>query len=87
VQNSDFFLNQDVSIGSGLMRQLAQYKQAVKAGAANAEELKAALPHGVLGQTWNTAVYNNRWKHIEGHLFDYQLADGVFGTEFKFNKF
>jgi hypothetical protein len=87
VQNSDFFLNQEVSIGSGLMRKISAYKQALRAGDANTAELKAALPHGILGQTWNTVTYDNRWKHIEGHLFEYQLSDGVFGNDFKYNKF
>jgi len=87
IQNSDMFLNQDVSIGSGLMSQIAAYKKAMKNGDANAEELKAALPHGILGQSWNTATYANRWKHIEGQLFDYQVSDGLLGEEFKYNKF
>jgi len=87
IQNSDYFLNQDVSIGSGLLAQIGAYKQAAKAGAANAAELKAALPHGVLGQTWSTQMYANRWKHIEGQLFDYEVADGVMGEEFKYNRF
>jgi len=87
VQNSDFFLNQAVSIGSDLMQQISEYKRAVKSGAANVQQLKAVLPHGVLGQTWNTQTYQNRWKHIEGQLFDYQLADGLNGVEFKHNRF
>lgn len=87
IQNSDYFLNQDVSIGSGLLAQIGAYKQAAKAGAANAAELKAALPHGILGQTWSTQTYPNRWKHIEGQLFDYEVADGVMGEEFKYNRF
>jgi len=87
IQNSDMFLNQDVSIGTGLMSQIAAYKKAMKNGDANAAELKAALPHGILGQSWNTATYANRWKHIEGQLFDYQVADGLMGEEFRYNKF
>jgi len=87
IQNSDMFLNQDVSIGTGLMSQIAAYKKAIKNGDANAAELKAALPHGILGQSWNTATYDNRWKHIEGQLFDYQVADGLMGEEFRYNKF
>jgi hypothetical protein len=88
IQNSDLFLNQDVSIGSGLMKQIAAYKSVVKSGdAAAAEELLAKLPHGILGQTWNAKTYSNRWKHIEGQLFDYQVNDGIMGTDFKFNRF
>jgi len=89
VQNSDMFLNQDVSIGTGLMHQVAFYKQAEKraADAAQLEELRNALPHGILGQTWSPKTYSNRWKHIEGHLFDYAVSDGVMGEEFKYNKF
>jgi len=87
IQNSDMFLNQDVSIGSELMARLGEYKKAVKNGDEKAEVLKATLPHGILGQSWNSATYANRWKHIEGQLFDYQVADGLMGEEFKFNKF
>jgi len=87
IQNSDKFLNQDVSIGSGLMTQIAAYKRAVKSNAANIGELKAALPHGILGQSWSTRTYSNRWKHIEGQLFDYEVADGLMGNEFKYNRF
>jgi len=88
IQNSDLFLNQEVSIGSGLMKQISAYKAVVKSGdAATAEELLAKLPHGILGQTWNAKTYSNRWKHIEGQLFDYQVNDGITGTDFKFNRF
>jgi len=87
IQNSDMFLNQDVSIGTGLMAQIAAYRKALKNGDANAADLKAALPHGILGQSWNPTTYDNRWKHIEGQLFDYQVADGLMGEEFRFNKF
>jgi hypothetical protein len=88
VQNSDLFLNQDVSIGAGLMKQISAYKSVVKSGdVAAAEELLAKLPHGILGQTWNVKTYNNRWKHIEGQLFDYQVNDGIMGTDFRFNRF
>jgi hypothetical protein len=88
VQNSDNFLNQDISIGTGLEAKIAMYKRAVKSGEeSKASELKSLLPHGVLGQTWNTVTYNNRWRHIEGHLFDYTLSDGLMGKEFKYNRF
>jgi len=83
IQNSDNFLNQDVSIGTTLMKQIVEYKKAVKNGAGSTD----SLPHGLLGQTWNTAVYSNRWKHIEGQLFSYVVADGIFGTDFDFNRF
>jgi len=88
IQNSDNFLNQEVSIGSGLMKQISAWKSAAKSGdVAAAESLFGKLPHGILGQTWNAKTYNNRWKHIEGQLFDYQINDGIMGTDFKFNRF
>lgn len=87
VSNSDMFLNQQVSIGFALMNKISQYKSAVKNGdSARVDELLETLPHGILGQTWNTKTYNNRWKHIQGQLFDY-VTDGVLGTDFKYNKF
>jgi len=88
VSNSDMFLNQEVSIGSGLLSRIAEYKKAIKSGNdARANEIIETLPHGILGQTWNTATYNNRWKHIQGQLYDYVINDGILGTEFKYNKF
>jgi len=88
VSNSDMFLNQEVSIGSGLLARIAEYKKATKSGNdARAAEILATLPHGILGQTWNTATYNNRWKHIQGQLYDYVLNDGILGQDFKYNKF
>jgi len=83
IQNSDHFLNQDISIGSALAKRIVEYKKAAKNGTGSTE----SLPHGILGQTWNTAVYNNRWKHIEGQLYSYLVADGLLGTEFEFNRF
>jgi len=88
IQNSDLFLNQEVSIGSGLMKHISAYKSTIKSGdVAAAAELLAKLPHGILGQTWSGKTYNNRWKYIEGQLFDYQVNDGVMGTDFKYNRF
>lgn len=83
IQNSDRFLNQDVSIAPALAKEIVEYKKASRQG----QTSSIALPHGILGQTWNTAVYNNRWKHIEGQLFSYVLADGLFGTDFAYNRF
>jgi len=88
VSNSDRFLNQEVSIGSGLLAKIAEYKKAFKSGDdVGVAEIISTLPHGILGQTWNTLTYNNRWKHIQGQLFEYVINDGLVGTEFKYNKF
>jgi len=87
ISNSDMFLNQDVSIGSELMARISQYKRLVKSGDVDgAAAIEAKLPHGILGQTWSPEVYANRWKHIDGQLFDYQL-DSLNSTSFKFSKF
>jgi len=81
------FLNQDVSISSGLMKEIMLFKSASKSGNATAAaEIEAKLPHGILGQTWSDRTYNNRWKHINGQLFDYQL-DTLESTDFKFTRF
>jgi len=87
IENSDMFLNQDISIGKQLLANVAEYKKRVKQNSQGAEELKAKLPHGILGQTWNSARYPNVWKYIQGLLFDYQLSDGLMGTSFKYNRF
>lgn len=87
VQNSDGFLNQDISIGSSLARQIANYKRSVKSSAEGADRLAEELPHGILGQSWSTKTYQNRWKHIQGQLFDYVVQDGILGHDFKYNRF
>jgi len=84
--NSDMFLNQDVSINAPLLRQIQNFKHAVKS-AIPVAELIPTLPHGLLGQTWENKTYPNRWKYIEGQLFNYALADGIFGTTFSYNRF
>jgi len=82
-QNSDMFLNEDVTLNRPLLEKVMEFKRAVKAGS-NATE--AELPHGLLGQTWQRKTYSNRFKHIQGQLFDYTV-DGIFGTEFQHNRF
>jgi len=86
IQNSDMFLNQDVSISNGLMKSVLDYKAAVKTGNTKlADQLKAKLPHGILGQTWNPVTYKNRWVHIEGQLFDYTV-DQLLSSKWKYSK-
>lgn len=87
IQNSDRFLNQDVSLGDGLMKQISAYKVAEKTNDPEAAIKVKSLPHGLLGQTWRQMEYQNRWKYIEGQLFDYLLADGLMGKEFMYNRF
>jgi len=80
--NSDMFLNEDVSINEALLVRIRDYKRAVKSGNATDD-----LPHGLLGQTWQKKIFANRWKYIEGALYDYTVADGIMGTQFKYNRF
>lgn len=87
LQNSDKFLNQMVAIGSGLQSTIRQYKLAQSTGASASSSIMASLPHGILGQTWQSKTYDNRWKHIQGQLFDYIQPEGIFGTSNKFNRF
>jgi hypothetical protein len=88
LSNSDMFLNQDVSINTPLLRQIQHFKQATKsANSTAAAEIRASLPHGLLGQTWEYKTYDNRWKYVEGSLFEYSVADGITGTDFKYNRF
>jgi len=49
--------------------------------------LAQRLPHGLLGQTWNPETYPNRWVHIEGQLFDYQIEDELLGHNFAYTRF
>jgi len=89
IQNSDEFLNQDISVGSALQKRVTEYKHSVKRGDSESmvQKLIDSLPHGILGQTWRYKVYPNRWKYIEGTLVDYQVLDGVLDTNFKFTRF
>jgi len=87
LQNSDMFLNEDISVNVPLLRKIQEYKEAVKTNSSLVSSKLAALPHGLLGQTWEYKSYQNRWKYITGQLFDYVLADGIFGTTFNFNRF
>lgn len=91
-QNSDHFLNQDISIGTDMASTIQQYKVGQKRANLGLFEnstptTTSLLPHGILGQTWNNQVYANRWKHIEGQLDEYLVADGLIGTRHKYNKF
>jgi hypothetical protein len=88
LSNSDMFINQDVTINSDLLSAIQNYKQLTKSGQTESAAAQlAALPHGLLGQTWQYKTYDNRWKYIEGSLFEYSLADGVMGVDFKYNRF
>lgn len=89
IQNSDYFLNQDVSVGSGLLNQIREYKTAAKLVTSPAviAQLKTALPHGILGQTWTYVEYANRWKYIQGQLYDYYTTELMGTTQFTFNRF
>jgi len=46
--------------------------------------------HGLLGQTWKVKNKNksshNQW-NLDGEVDDYLVEDGLFGSEFPFNKF
>jgi len=68
------------------MEQIRAFKQAAKSGNST-DAMTASLPHGLLGQTWQRKTYDNRWKYVEGTLFEYAVADGVMGTDFKYNRF
>jgi len=84
LSNSDMFLNEDIAINTALLRKIQNHKQAVKR---NEKPNASSMPHGLLGQTWEYKTYGNRWKFIEGQLFEYVLADGIFSTGFKYNRF
>jgi len=88
LSNSDNFLNEDVSINVPLLTQIQQYKRSVKSNSNSTDSasLLRTLPHGLLGQTWQSKTYPNRWRYIEGSLFDYVSSD-IFGTSFHYNRF
>jgi len=84
--NSDMFLNEQVAINTPLLQKIQEYKRAAKSNSTNADDALRFLPHGLLGQTWQSKVYPNRWRYIEGSLFDYVSSD-IFGSSFKHNRF
>ena len=77
LENSDMFINQQVSIQSHLAEAIKAVKSSSDSLAAAAATATAAqsLPHGILGQTWRMMTYSNRWKFIEGDLMDYVISD------------
>ena len=88
LDNSHFFLNQQVAMQAGLNRAIKEVKaKAAKAKRALTADELAALPHGLLGQTWNEKRYANQWKHIQGHIADYQLSDGLLGHACVYNRY
>jgi hypothetical protein len=74
VQNSDMFVNLDVS----LLKNFNSNSNSVD---------DPMMPHGLLGQTWATKQYNNKWKFIQGDLMQYVVQDGLFGIDFAYNRF
>ena len=87
ISNSDMFINQEVALGERAMHNIATYKQLLKAGKADeAAVVEKALPHGILGQTWQYKTYPNRWRYIQGQLFDYVLT-AVDAADFKYSRF
>lgn len=82
--NSDMFLNEDISVNTPLVEKIQAFKHASKRN--DTSELDF-LPHGLLGQTWQYKTFPNRWKYIQGQLFDYVVSDGLFGSIFNFNRF
>jgi len=44
--------------------------------------------HGLLGQTWRAATYNNPVKYVQGAVDDYVIRDkNIFGDNFMYNQF
>ena len=88
LDNSHFFLNQQVAMQPALNKAVQELKAAA---AREKRTLTAAetaeLPHGLLGQTWSEKRYANQWRHIQGHVADYQLSDGLLGHAFVYNRY
>lgn len=43
--------------------------------------------HGLLGQTYQDKVYDGKIKYIQGSVDSYRVEDGLFGTQFEYNRF
>lgn len=75
LQNSDYFLNQQVSMRPALVQQLSRYDQAKSRDrVSHVNRLLRRLPHGILGQTWSSNKYDNKWKFIEGDVSEYLVS-------------
>ena len=60
-----------------LISQLKAHNKAMKAAGMKKRFIVAGhnltLPHGLLGQSWSTAKYDNQWKYIEGDVNEYSV--------------
>jgi len=83
IYGSDHFMN----LESGLLDEklMAKGGKLVKVAPGQVVYPEIAL-HGLLGQTWKNVEYSDG-SDIEGSVADYQVQDGLYGSDFVFNKF
>jgi len=83
IMSSDHFMN----IESGLVDPalLAKGSKLVKARPGQQVYPEVRM-HGLLGQTWKNVEYTDG-SSIEGSVADYQVQDGLYGTDFSFNQY
>ena len=84
LDNSDRFLN----LGLAMTPQLAQRAmdvQGMEEGEGR-EEAMAAMPHGLLGQTWSSARHQSPLRVVEGDIDDYRVRDSA-DAAFPFTRF
>jgi len=81
VSQSDKFFN----IESALLKTelLDQGSKLVKLESSRSVEANSVL-HGLIGQTWRNTIYAGD-REYEGEVSDYQVANGLFGSDFTFN--
>jgi hypothetical protein len=81
VSQSDKFFN----IESALLKTelLDQGSKLQKLSASRASEANTVM-HGLIGQTWRNTVYAGD-REYEGEVSDYQIASGIWGSDFTFN--
>jgi len=89
VVNSDLFFNTQFTLLDAELLTLGSPRIQLKSYAsANSTATYPAVPiHGLIGQTWKNAVYENG-HYYEGHIDDYVLPSrDIFGTDFVFTNY
>jgi len=81
ISQSDHFFNVETNLfTTSLLDQGSKYVQETSNRASETN----TIMHGLIGQTWRNTVYAGN-RQYEGEVPDYQVADGLWGSDFNFN--